>query len=87
MRHRVQTQFSIPLDFPRHPVLEGFGPIFIFQHHVTFPTGNAYTCPSTHPVKIPQVMLEVVWDTREFNNKDDWPEDGSQPFFLSTGDP
>ncbi|KAF2280139.1 uncharacterized protein EI97DRAFT_491631 [Westerdykella ornata] len=43
-------------------------------------------CPESHPVKIPQVMLEVMWDTRAFNNPDEWPEDGSQPFVLSTGD-
>jgi hypothetical protein len=32
-------------------------------------------------------MLEVVWDTTGFNNKAEWPTDGSQPFVLSTGDP
>ena len=32
-------------------------------------------------------MLEIVWDTTQFNNKADWPADGSQPFVLSTGDP
>lgn len=31
-------------------------------------------------------MLEIVWDTRQFNNKAEWPADGSQPFVLSTGD-
>jgi hypothetical protein len=30
---------------------------------------------------------QIVWDTSKFNNKEDWPEDGSQPFVLSTGDP
>ena len=43
-------------------------------------------CPASHPVKIPQLMLEIVWDTTKFNNKADWPADGSQPFILSTGD-
>ncbi|KAF2274456.1 uncharacterized protein EI97DRAFT_460045 [Westerdykella ornata] len=47
------------------------------------PTG---TCPPSHPVVIPQVMYEVQWDTRQFNHKDLWPEDGSQPFVWSTGD-
>lgn len=47
------------------------------------PTG---TCPSTHPVILPQVMYEVMWDTRPFNDKELWPTDGSQPFFWSTGD-
>jgi hypothetical protein len=31
-------------------------------------------------------MYEVVWDTTKFNNKADWPADGSHPFYLSTGD-
>lgn len=31
-------------------------------------------------------MLEIVWDTTGFNDPDEWPEDGSQPFVLSTGD-
>jgi hypothetical protein len=29
---------------------------------------------------------QVAWDTRAFNNPDDWPEDGSQPLYLSNGD-
>lgn len=27
-----------------------------------------------------------MWDTTQFNNKAEWPTDGSQPFVLSTGD-
>src|SRR5690606_5805089 len=42
---------------------------------------------ASHPVKIPQLMYEVVWDTTQFNNRNEWPADGSQPFVLSTGDP
>ncbi|KAB5511710.1 hypothetical protein GE09DRAFT_639352 [Coniochaeta sp. 2T2.1] len=49
----------------------------------TFESGGA--CPATHPVKIPQVMYEVMFDTRQFNNKADWPPNG-QPFHWSTGD-
>lgn len=69
------------LDTPNH------------QDHVAYPTtgpadflslGGA--CPSTHPVRIPQVMYEVVWDTTGFNDQSQWPEDGSQPFYLSYGD-
>ncbi|KAL1843966.1 hypothetical protein VTJ49DRAFT_6370 [Mycothermus thermophilus] len=45
-------------------------------------TGN---CPSSHPVKIPQLMLEIVWDTTQFNDRSLWPASG-QPFVLSTGD-
>ncbi|KAL2126170.1 hypothetical protein VTI74DRAFT_1555 [Chaetomium olivicolor] len=61
--------------------------------HVAHPTDGPASfamvdgkCPSTHPVKIPQVHYEIVWDTTKFNNKAEWPEDGSQPFVLSTGD-
>jgi len=50
----------------------------------TFESGGA--CPSTHPVKIPQVMYEIMFDTTAFNDKSQWPEDGSQPFFWSMGD-
>ena len=31
-------------------------------------------------------MLEIIWDTTPFNDLSEWPEDGSQPFVLSTGD-
>lgn len=27
-----------------------------------------------------------MWDTRQFNNKADWPTDGSQPFYWSNGE-
>ncbi|KAK0634219.1 hypothetical protein B0T14DRAFT_492222 [Immersiella caudata] len=63
--------------------------------HVAYPTAGPQTftgssvgngCPTTHPVKIPQIMLEITWDTTAFNNKAEWPEDGIQPFYLSTGD-
>ncbi|KAE9366631.1 hypothetical protein N431DRAFT_471674 [Stipitochalara longipes BDJ] len=64
------------------------------KSHIAYPIAGPATfhvdggpCPSTHPVKIPQVMLEVVWDTTPFNDKSLWPKDGSQPFVLSTGDP
>ncbi|KAL2268797.1 hypothetical protein VTJ83DRAFT_3643 [Remersonia thermophila] len=70
------------LDTPNH------------QDHVAYPVtgptdflGTSGPCPSTHPVKIPQLMYEVVWDTTQFNNRNEWPADGSQPFVLSTGDP
>ncbi|KAK3380592.1 hypothetical protein B0T24DRAFT_615791 [Lasiosphaeria ovina] len=60
------------------------------QSHVAYPASGTFDnggpCPATHPVAIPQVMYEVVWDTRLFNDKDLWPEDGSQPFVWSTGD-
>ncbi|KAL1842564.1 hypothetical protein VTJ49DRAFT_4847 [Mycothermus thermophilus] len=75
---------GVNLDSPDH------------KSHVAYPVegphifdgiGTADECPPSHPVKIPQVMLEVIWDTTPFNDPDEWPEDGSQPFVLSTGDP
>ena len=38
------------------------------------------------PKQVTNSVKQVMWDTRAFNNKDDWPQDGSQPFVLSTGD-
>ncbi|KAI1483130.1 hypothetical protein F4774DRAFT_368241 [Daldinia eschscholtzii] len=59
--------------------------------HVAYPASGTFesggACPSTHPVKIPQLFYEVIWDTRAFNNPNDWPTDGSQPFVWSFGDP
>ena len=43
-------------------------------------------CPDTHPVHLPQLMYEVIFDTTEFNDKSLWPEDGSQPLVFSMGD-
>ncbi|KAK3356691.1 hypothetical protein B0T25DRAFT_137933 [Lasiosphaeria hispida] len=70
------------LDTPNH------------QDHVAYPVSGPATflslggnCPASHPVRIPQLMLEVVWDTTKFNDKATWPEGAKQPFVLSTGDP
>jgi len=51
----------------------------------TFESGGS--CPSTHPVKIPEIMYETVWNTTEFNDPSLWPTDESQPFVWSQGDP
>ncbi|CAK7199334.1 hypothetical protein SEUCBS139899_002012 [Sporothrix eucalyptigena] len=60
------------------------------QSHVAYPSSGTFEsngpCPSTHPVKIPQVFYEAVFDTRPFNDKSLWPADGSQPFVWSFGD-
>lgn len=66
------------LDSPNH------------RDHVAYPETGTFEsggrCPSTHPVRLPQLLLETVWDTKAFNNKADWPADGSQPFVWSSGD-
>ncbi|RKU45320.1 hypothetical protein DL546_007370 [Coniochaeta pulveracea] len=59
------------------------------RSHVAYPVSGSFDastdkCPASHPVKIPQVMFEVMWDTRQFKNL--WPKDGSNPLAWSTGD-
>lgn len=60
------------------------------KSHVAYPSSGVFettgTCPDTHPVRLPQLMYEVMWDTTLFNDPELWPEDGSQPFVYSTGD-
>ena len=57
--------------------------------HVVYPTSGTFEsngpCPATHPVKIPQLFFEVIWDTTKFNDKALWPDKG-QPFVWSQGD-
>lgn len=77
--HQFPTCWDgVNLDSPNH------------RDHVAYPETGTFEsggkCPSTHPVKIPQLLLETVWDTSAFNNKADWPADGSQPFVWSNGD-
>lgn len=77
--HRFPTCWDgVNLDSPNH------------RDHVAYPESGTFEsggpCPKTHPVKIPQILLETVWDTKAFNNKADWPADGSQPFVWSSGD-
>lgn len=50
----------------------------------TFESGGP--CPASHPIRTSQVMFEVIWQTTQYNNKEDWPEDGSTPFVWSFGD-
>jgi len=77
--HRFPTCWDgVNVDSPNH------------RDHVAYPETGTFEsggkCPSTHPVRLPQILLETVWDTRQFNNKADWPADGSQPFVWSSGD-
>ncbi|KAJ3544723.1 hypothetical protein NMY22_g2671 [Coprinellus aureogranulatus] len=44
-------------------------------------------CPASHPIRVPLIFTETIWDTKPFNGKDMWPEDGSQPLVWSMGDP
>jgi hypothetical protein len=74
-------------------------PIYILQNHVAHPTlvtgpfnwesswMFGTDCPASHPVRIPLIFMETVWDTKPFNDPGMWPEDGSQPLAWSMGDP
>jgi hypothetical protein len=42
-------------------------------------------CPTTHPIRVPQVMYEIMWDTRPFNDAK-YFQNGNQPFVYSFGD-
>ncbi|KAK8043323.1 hypothetical protein PG993_005753 [Apiospora rasikravindrae] len=69
---------GVNLDSPNH------------MDHVSYPESGTFEsqgpCPSTHPVRLPQLMYEVIFDTKPFNDPTDWPEDGSQPFVWSFSD-
>ena len=42
---------------------------------------NAPACPSSHPVRMPQLTYETVWDTTKFNSL--WPSGTPNPFVWS----
>jgi hypothetical protein len=42
---------------------------------------NAPACPASHPVRVPQVTFETVWDTTKFNSM--WPSGAPNPFVWS----
>ncbi|KAL2262372.1 hypothetical protein VTK26DRAFT_1555 [Humicola hyalothermophila] len=69
---------GVNLDSPDH------GSHVAYPESGTFESGGP--CPASHPVRIPQLFYEVIWDTRRFNDPGLWPEDGSQPFVWSYGD-
>lgn len=42
---------------------------------------NAPACPSSHPVRMPQVTFETTWDTTKFNSM--WTSGAQNPFVWS----
>jgi len=42
---------------------------------------NSPACPASHPIRMPQVAYETVWDTREFNSL--WTAGTPNPFVWS----
>ncbi|KAJ2913877.1 hypothetical protein MD484_g6528, partial [Candolleomyces efflorescens] len=82
--YRIKCWDGVNLDTPDH------------SSHVAHPSGTpapdglqffGTDCPDTHPVRLPLLFVEIVWDTRPFNNPELWPKDGTQPFIFSMGDP
>ncbi|CAJ2508535.1 Uu.00g135610.m01.CDS01 [Anthostomella pinea] len=57
------------------------------QSHVAYSAGSGANgggaCPSTHPVKLPQIMYELMWNVTEFTNDATFPTDGSNPYVYS----
>lgn len=58
------------------------------QSHMYSTTNDAFVnagpCPASHPVRVPQLAYETLWDTTQFNGM--WPSGGPNPFVLSYGD-
>ncbi|KAF2737207.1 hypothetical protein EJ04DRAFT_561842 [Polyplosphaeria fusca] len=75
--HQSHVVYS---DIPFEPY---FDPVI---HQPYTPAQQRGKCPESHPVKLPQLMYEIMWDTRPYNKEELWNEDGSQPFVYSMGD-
>ncbi|KAI4707301.1 hypothetical protein J4E89_007827 [Alternaria sp. Ai002NY15] len=67
---------GVDLDSPDH------------QSHMFSTTRGGFRpadpCPASHPIKMPQLAYETMWNTTAF--ADMWPTDGSQPFVWSYSD-
>ena len=73
MLHRCWN--GVDLDPPDHQ-----SHMFDTQVGAFQPAG---ACPESHPVRMPQVAYETLWDTTQFN--DLW-QGGENPFVLSYSD-
>jgi hypothetical protein len=83
---------GVNLDSPDHQSHVAYATI-PFEPYAEPTVSRPYTpelergkCPDTHPVHLPQVMYEVIFDTTVFKDEE-WPaENGTQPFAFSMGD-
>lgn len=67
---------GVNLDSPNH------------QSHVAYSGTGASgggACPSSHPVKLPQIMYEIMYNVSDFSDRGLWPTDGRRPFVLAMG--
>ncbi|KAF6758264.1 hypothetical protein DFP72DRAFT_808158 [Ephemerocybe angulata] len=53
------------------------------KSHMKYPVNDK--CPASHPVTVPTIFIETIWDTTKFN--DMWPSGTPNPFVYSMGDP
>ncbi|KAF3058524.1 putative carbohydrate-binding module family 1 protein [Daldinia childiae] len=94
----ILTRSGETLDMPKKVCKAGIMANIRFPTTSTQPTTRATSrtpvVPSRAAVPVPRLtpsrsplFYEVIWDTRAFNNPNDWPTDGSQPFVWSYGDP
>ncbi|CAI4214957.1 unnamed protein product [Parascedosporium putredinis] len=79
------TRFPELANFPTSPCVGG---IMTVHHFPACWDGgtfvNAGACPASHPVRVPQVAYETLWDTTQFNGL--WNTGDPNPFTLSYGD-
>ncbi|KAG9185922.1 hypothetical protein G6011_07253 [Alternaria panax] len=58
--------------------------------HMAYPVSGTFEsqgpCPASHPVRMPQLMYDVIYETAPFNDPSLWPEDGIQPLVYSFDD-
>jgi len=58
------------------------------SHMAYEPGSNVFAgsrCPASHPIRVPQVMYEIMYNTSQFNDKK-YFAGGKQPFVYSFGD-
>jgi hypothetical protein len=77
---------GVNLDSPDHQSHVAYAEI-PFEPYMP-PTGTAPRgrCPEGFPVRLPQVMYEVMFDTTPFNKEELWGQNGTQPFVYAMGD-
>jgi hypothetical protein len=56
--------------------------------HMAYPSSGTFDsqgpCPSSHPVRVPQILFETIFATEDYANQ--WPSNNQQPFIWSYGD-
>jgi hypothetical protein len=89
----IRTQVTFPtcwdgvnLDSPDHQSHVAYAEIPYEPYAPPMGSQNRGRCPQSHPVHLPQIMYEVMFDTTPFNKEELWGPNGTQPFVYSMGD-